>query len=80
MLAGPSGAVEIAGPEAIALSELVTRVLEADGDHRTVVADHAAGYFGSVIEDDTLVATPGAGARITELDLDTWLAGAGKKE
>lgn len=79
VLNGPSGVVEIAGPHAVPLSELVRTVLEADGDSRTVVPDHAAGYFGTVIEDDTLVPTPGSDAWIAKQDLATWLAGPGQK-
>lgn len=71
---GPSGVREIAGPHARPLADLVREVLAFDGDDRTVVADHAAGYFGTVIEDDTLTATSGAGAWIAETDLATWLA------
>ncbi|MBJ8347738.1 SDR family oxidoreductase [Antrihabitans sp. YC2-6] len=74
VIGGPAGVVEIAGPEAVGLADLVRTVLEADGDPRTVVADHAAGYFGSVIEDDTLVPTPGVDAWIAEQNLATWLA------
>jgi uncharacterized protein YbjT (DUF2867 family) len=79
ILTGPAGVVEIAGPHAVALSDLVQTVLDADGDSRTVVPDHSAGYFGTVIEDDSLVPTPGAGAWIADRDLATWLAGPGRK-
>lgn len=74
VLNGPAGVVEIAGPEAIPLSELVRRVLEADGDPRAVLPDHSAGYFGTVIEDDTLIPTPGVDAWISKRDFDSWLA------
>ena len=73
VLAGPSGTIEIAGPEARPLSDLLAQVLAFDDDPRRVIADHAAGYFGSVIEDDSLVPAPDAGAWIATTDLAIWL-------
>lgn len=74
VLAGPSGTVEIAGPDAVPLADLVRTVLDADGDPRRVEADHAAGYYGTVIEDATLVPTPGANVWLATRDLAGWLA------
>ena len=54
--------VEVAGPEAIGLDELVRRVLSATNDPRTVVTDDSARYFGALLDDASL--TPGQGARI----------------
>ena len=64
--------VEVAGPEAVGLDELVRRVLSATGDHRPVVTDDAVKYFGAQIDDATL--TPGPGARIAPTRLDDWLS------
>lgn len=50
-----NGVVEIAGPERIPLVDAVRRRIEALDDPRKVVADDTAGYFGAVIDDDTLV-------------------------
>lgn len=65
------GHVELGGPERHGLDTLVRRVLAADGDARRVVADHAVGYFGAVIDDASLTTAPGA--RLGTTTLDTWL-------
>jgi len=67
-----NGHVEVAGPEPLGLDELVRRRLAVTGDPRRVVADHSVGYFGAVIEDDTLTAGPGA--RIGATSFADWLA------
>jgi uncharacterized protein YbjT (DUF2867 family) len=64
--------IEVAGPEALGLDELVRRRLAVSGDPRQVVADHSVGYFGAVIENDTL--TPGPDARIGATTFADWLA------
>src|SRR5688572_20154453 len=66
------GTVEVAGPEAIGLDDLVRRVLSATGDPRPVVTDDSVPYFGAQLDDRTL--TPGPGARITTTRLDDWLS------
>lgn len=65
--------VEIAGPEALGIDELVRRRFAAKGDARHVVTDPAAGYFGATLDDTALVATPGAGAWVAPTTLDAWL-------
>lgn len=65
------GVVEVAGPEAVGLDELVRRVLSAAGDPRPVVTDDSVKYFGAHLDDATL--TPGPGARIAPTHLDDWL-------
>ncbi len=66
-----NGVVEVAGPEAIGLDELVRRVLAATGDPRPVITDDSVPYFGANIDDSSL--TPGPGARIARTRLDDWL-------
>ena len=66
------GTVEVAGPEAIGLDELVRRVLSAAGDPRPVVTDDTVPYFGAHLDDRTL--TPGPDARIAPTRLDDWLS------
>jgi uncharacterized protein YbjT (DUF2867 family) len=69
----PSGAVvEVAGPEAIGLDELIRRVLSATDDPRRVVTDDSVTYFGAHLDDSLL--TPGPGARIGPTHLDDWLS------
>lgn len=64
--------VEVAGPEAVGLDELVRRVLSAAGDPRPVVTDDSVKYFGAHIDNASL--TPGPGARIAPTHLDDWLS------
>jgi uncharacterized protein YbjT (DUF2867 family) len=66
------GVVEVAGPEALGLDELVSRVLNAKGDPRPVVADDSAAYFGARLDNATL--TPGPDARLASTTLDAWLS------
>jgi uncharacterized protein YbjT (DUF2867 family) len=67
-----NGQVEIAGPDAIGLDELLRRVLAADGDARHVEADVHARYFGTEVTDSSLV--PQGAVRLGRIDLDEWLA------
>ena len=66
------GMVEVAGPEAVGLDELVRRVLAATGDPRPVLTDDSVKYFGAHIDDASL--TPGPGARIAPTRLADWLS------
>jgi len=68
-----NGYIEIAGPEAYAMDELVRRFLRAKGDPRVVTGDPTAPYFGGVIGKDSLL--PGPGAHLGKVGLDAWLAG-----
>lgn len=52
--------VEIAGPAVVRMDALVSHLLQATGDRRTVVGAADAPYFGAAISDDSLVAAPGA--------------------
>jgi uncharacterized protein YbjT (DUF2867 family) len=73
VLAAPvNGTVEVAGPEALPIDELVRRFLQATGDNRKVVPDVNARYFGSVLDDQSL--TAGKHARLGAIDFDDWLA------
>lgn len=72
-LAAPLNAtLEIAGPEALPLDELVRRYLRATNDSRKVVADVHARYFGDVLDDQSL--TPGAHPRLGAIHFEDWLA------
>ena len=71
-LAAPrSGIVEIAGPERAPFNEIVARYLKAVGDPREVVSDPEARYFGSRVEERSLV--PLGEARLGHIGLDEWL-------
>ena len=66
-----NGTCEVAGPEAVPLDALIRRVLQARQDPREVVADPRASYFGTPIDEHSLV--PGPGARIGRTTLAQWL-------
>ena len=64
--------VEVGGPERRPLVEMARQFLAARKDTRRVIADPAATYFGSVLDDRSL--TAGEGARLGEIHLEDWLA------
>ena len=66
-----NGTVEVAGPEAMPLDELVRRFLRATHDKRKVVPDVHALYFGGLLSDRTL--TPGENPRIGAIRFEDWL-------
>jgi uncharacterized protein YbjT (DUF2867 family) len=71
-LAAPqNGIVEIAGPERAPFNEFVVRYLKAVGDPREVVSDPEARYFGSRVEERSLV--PLGEARLGHIGFDEWL-------
>jgi uncharacterized protein YbjT (DUF2867 family) len=74
-LAAPvNGVIEICGPERARLCDLVARYLKAVGDTRSVVADPEARYFGTKLEDGSLVSDNNP--RIGRTGIDQWLATA----
>jgi uncharacterized protein YbjT (DUF2867 family) len=66
-----NGIVEIAGPERAPFNEFVARYLKAVGDPREVVRDPEARYFGSRVEERSLV--PLGDARLGRIGFDEWL-------
>jgi uncharacterized protein YbjT (DUF2867 family) len=71
-LAGPrNGTIEIAGPERAPFNQFVARYLKAVGDPRQVVSDPDAKYYGSRVEERSLV--PLGEARLGRIGLDEWL-------
>jgi uncharacterized protein YbjT (DUF2867 family) len=69
-----NGIIEIAGPEPVRMSELVARFLKATNDPRKVVAYPHARYFGTEVDDQSLV--PGNGPRIGPMHFEDWLGHA----
>jgi uncharacterized protein YbjT (DUF2867 family) len=65
------GILEIAGPERAPFDEIVARYLRAIGDPREVVSDPEAGYWGSRVEEVSLV--PLGEARLGHIGFDEWL-------
>jgi uncharacterized protein YbjT (DUF2867 family) len=66
-----NGTVEIAGPEAFPLDELIRLRLTQLNDPREVVADPTATYSGAQVDERTLV--PGEDARLGETRFETWV-------
>jgi uncharacterized protein YbjT (DUF2867 family) len=66
-----NGKVEIAGPDRAPFNEIVARYLKAIGDPREVVRDPEARYFGSRVEERSLV--PLGEARLGRIGFDEWL-------
>jgi uncharacterized protein YbjT (DUF2867 family) len=67
-----NGVVEIGGPEALGFDELIRIGLSAHDDPRTVVVDPDAQYFGTTLEDTSLL--PGDGAQLAETRYRDWLS------
>lgn len=63
--------VEVAGPDRFPLDELARKFLAARQDARPVVADVRARYFGSELDDRTLI--PGSGHRVGTTRFHRWL-------
>jgi uncharacterized protein YbjT (DUF2867 family) len=70
-LGEPAGIVEIAGPEAIGLDELIRARLAAAGDPRPVVTDPESRYFGARLDDSSL--TPAGPVRLGPTTYADWL-------
>jgi len=70
------GRAEVGGPERLRLDDLARRILRARGDERPVVADPQAHYFGTRVEDESLVA--GDDARIGATRFADWLQQAAR--
>ncbi|MFH8288038.1 SDR family oxidoreductase [Streptomyces antibioticus] len=70
-----NGVVEVAGPEAFQLDELIRKGLAAKNDPRTVVTDEHATYFGTELKESTLL--PGPDAIIAKTRFADWIAQQG---
>ena len=66
-----NGTIEVAGPEAVHLDELVRQFLNATGDPRKVITDAGALYYGIKVNDQSL--TPGANPRFGTTRFADWL-------
>ena len=66
-----NGIIEIAGPERAPFNEIIARYIKAVGDPRQVVRDPETGYWGSRVEERSLV--PLGEARLGRIGLDVWL-------
>ena len=66
-----NGTVEIGGPEQVRLDGLIQRDLGARHDSREVIADPHARYFGTELDERSLVA--GDDAQLGEIRFEDWL-------
>lgn len=64
--------LEVAGPERVRLDELIRRFLAARNDAREVTPDVHARYFGTELDDRSLV--PAGNPLIGATKFDTWLS------
>jgi uncharacterized protein YbjT (DUF2867 family) len=64
--------IEIGGPEQFHFDEFIQQYLTAKGDPRKVVADPKARYFGTELEEDSLV--PANAEHVGEIRFSDWLA------
>jgi len=71
MEAPVNGIVEIAGPELIPMDDLIRTFLSHTGDARTVITDDSAGYFGTPVDDASLVSS--SGAKLGKTHYQGWL-------
>jgi len=67
-----NGTVEVAGPQQFRFDELIRQGLAAYKDPREVVADPHARYFGTELDERSLV--PWGEARLGDIRFDEWLA------
>jgi uncharacterized protein YbjT (DUF2867 family) len=66
------GVIEIAGPDQFRFDEFIRDGLTAMGDPRTVVADPKARYFGTELQERSLV--PDNAGHLGEIRFNQWLA------
>ena len=64
--------IEVAGPEQFRADELARRRLGARHDHRKIVTDPRARFFGAEVDERTLL--PASDARLAETRFDVWLS------
>jgi uncharacterized protein YbjT (DUF2867 family) len=64
--------VEVGGPQRMPMSEFIRYYLNTTGDFRQLIADEHALYFGTEINDDSLV--PGKYARFGKVKYEDWLS------
>ncbi|HEY4144520.1 SDR family oxidoreductase [Pinirhizobacter sp.] len=70
-----NGTVEIAGPDEIGMPELVRQFLSRMHDPHEVSGDARTPYFGAVLEERTLLPSPGA--RLGKIGFSSWFDHSG---
>ncbi|MNO97654.1 NmrA-like family protein [compost metagenome] len=75
-VAAPTGKIEeVAGPDKQPLVSFAKTYLQHTKDQREVITDDNAGYYGAIINDQSL--TPGANPILGKIHFDQWLKSAG---
>jgi len=75
-VAPPTGKIEeVAGPDKQPLVSFATTYLQHTKDQRQVITDDQAGYYGAIIDDQSL--TPGANPILGKIHFDQWLKSSG---
>jgi uncharacterized protein YbjT (DUF2867 family) len=69
-----NGFTNIAGPEKLGMDEFIRRALAASGDPRQVVGDPAAQYFGTALDEHTIVPLDSEDATIYPTRFSDWAA------
>jgi uncharacterized protein YbjT (DUF2867 family) len=64
--------IAIAGPEKGRMAMIVEEYLKKKGDTRAVLPDPNANYFGTEVNDQSLVPAEGSKQRLGKINLDTW--------
>lgn len=73
VLAAPvNGTLEVGGPERFRFDEIIGRALSVKNDKRKVITDVHARYFGTELDEESLV--PGDKARIGQTRFDAWIS------
>jgi uncharacterized protein YbjT (DUF2867 family) len=67
-----NGIVEVGGPDKLAFAEMAALVIAARGEDTPVIVDPSATYFGTPLQESSLVT--GAGAVIAGSRFTDWLA------
>ena len=66
-----NGIVEVAGPQKFRFDDLIREALAARSDPRQVIADPSARYFGTRLEERSLI--PAGNARLGAISFEDWL-------
>lgn len=72
-----NGILDIAGPERFRFSDIVERYLKATNDPRKIISEVDARYFGTKLNDNTLV--PQKNARLGSINFENWFNSQAKK-
>jgi uncharacterized protein YbjT (DUF2867 family) len=67
-----NGTLEVGGPERFRFDEIIGRALSVKNDKRKVMADAHARYFGTELDEESLI--PGGKARIGQMRFDAWIS------